>query len=437
MQVFSLQFIRSWICLYLQDVRASVMPLVALTLPVVLSLGGLGVDAGSWLMAQRNLQTAADAAAIAGAWESGRGYKDKIDYSARKEAVNNGFVEDLGDITIGSSLGAGKSVVGDRVEVVLSQRVPVFFLRLAGREYVDVKAAATASVTSVGDEFCILSLDRSADGALKTSGTVDLAMPDCGIAVNSASDRGMTINGNVEITVQDVHLSGEYVITGRSAELTYDSLMVGAPPIVDPYADLTPPPFAACTAHSLSHPLRVTSSTTLNPGVYCGGIVITGNNTVRMNPGVYIMAGGDFNVSGGGSLTGNGVTIILTNGGGTSGPTASTYGMFNVTGGRTVTLTASTSGTYEGIAVFQDRHAPRSVPQGNFLTGTSTIRVDGLMYFPSQELNYGGGAVASTDGYCTRMISNTVVMHGTPLIGNDCADRDLRPIGNPRIRLIE
>lgn len=421
---------------YLQGARGSVMPLVALTLPVLMSLSGLGVDASSWLMAQRNLQTAADAAAMAGAWEAGRGFQDKVNYSAEKEAVNNGFVDGQGSIAVEFSEGNGSSVTGDNVEVVLRQDVPVFFLRLLGKESITVEAAATAAVTRVSDEFCILSLDRSQDGALKTSGTVDLMMPDCGIAVNSASDRGMIVNGNVEITVQDVHLSGEYVITGNSAELTYEDLVVGAPPILDPYEDLEVPAFAACTSASIKKPLKITSSTTLNPGVYCGGISASGNNTITLNPGTYIMAGGSFDVSGGGSLVGNGVTIILTNGGGSSGTTSTTYGQFNITGNRSISLTASTSGTYEGITVFQDRNAPSNTAQGNFLTGGSTVVVDGLMYFPKQELNYGGSIATSTSGYCTRMIANTVVMHGTPFIGNDCEGRNERPIGNPVIRLV-
>ena len=148
------------------------------------------------------------------------------------------------------------------------------------------------------------------------------------------------------------------------------------------------------------------------------------------------MAGGGFDVSGGGSLVGNGVTIILTNGGGSSGSSSTTYGQFNITGNRSIRLTAATSGTYAGIAVFQDRRAPSNTAQGNFLTGGSTVVVDGLMYFPKQELNYGGGVATSTSGYCTRMIANTIVMHGTPFIGNDCEGRTERPIGNPVIRLV-
>jgi hypothetical protein len=50
-------------------------------------------------------------------------------------------------------------------------------------------------------------------------------------------------------------------------------------------------------------------STTLNPGIY-SSILISGNSTVTMNPGTYVVTG-SISVLGNGSLIGHGVTIYL------------------------------------------------------------------------------------------------------------------------------
>ena len=55
------------------------------------------------------------------------------------------------------------------------------------------------------------------------------------------------------------------------------------------------------------------SDETLNPGVYCGGIKVTGNAKVTFNPGLYVLRGGEFEAGGSSELSGDGVTFFLTN----------------------------------------------------------------------------------------------------------------------------
>ena len=55
------------------DRRANTAIMFALSLPILVGMSGLGVETGYWYFKQRELQTAADVAAIAGAVEKRSG----------------------------------------------------------------------------------------------------------------------------------------------------------------------------------------------------------------------------------------------------------------------------------------------------------------------------------------------------------------------------
>ena len=50
----------------------------------------------------------------------------------------------------------------------------------------------------------------------------------------------------------------------------------------------------------------------LNPGVWCNGVSFTNDAQIKLNPGVYYVNGGNFNVGGAVVMKGTGVTIVLT-----------------------------------------------------------------------------------------------------------------------------
>lgn len=414
---------------YLKDHKASVSTMSAMMFPALVGLTALGVDASSWMMERRNLQTAADAAAIAAAWEAARGNDEVLQRGvATTEATNNGFAPDRNGLL---DLDYDDDVTGavSQVSVTLSQDAHMYFAKMIMPSGVRVEVSAEAIVTEPGEDFCILSLDSSASGAVTTSGTVDLMMPDCGIAVNSSADDALTVNGNVDITVEDINIVGGIETNGGSGDINYESLVTGGSVVYDPYADVEIPDFTSCTAQQMRNGLRVNRTRTLTPGVYCGGITVTGNNTLTFSPGVYILDGGGLSISGGGSVIAHDVTIILTNSGGS---TYGSYGTFDITGNRNLYFSATDSGDTAGIVLFQDRNAPANGV--NRILGSNVVEIDGVIYIPSQEVNYGGG-VAITSDVCTQIIGRTVIMHGTPYLGTSCDGSSTRPIGLVRARL--
>src|SRR5262249_61391054 len=107
------------------------------------------------------------------------------------------------------------------------------------------------------------------------------------------------------------------------------------------------PPYSGCNYTSFKAPKN---GPALSPGVYCNGLGITANANVTLSPGTYIIDRGSFSVAGGATVSGNGVTIVLTDSGGT------TPAVVSINGGATVNLSAPTSGATAGRAVITEHH---------------------------------------------------------------------------------
>jgi hypothetical protein len=157
--------------------------------------------------------------------------------------------------------------------------------------------------------------------------------------------------------------------------------------------------------------LNLTSgSTTLQPGVYYGGINISGNASITLAPGVYLLNGGGFLVSGNASISGDGVLLYNTGG--------ASAGSINISTSASVRLTPPPSGPYQGISIFQDRGL------GNLLShsASGSVQITGTVYGAgaSIQLSGNGGAAGSTMGgaYIANNIQvsgggNFTISHGT------------------------
>jgi hypothetical protein len=160
----------------------------------------------------------------------------------------------------------------------------------------------------------------------------------------------------------------------------------GVTPFSDPLAGVATPSYKTCTSWST---LNISSTRTISPDTYCGGISINGG-TVTLNPGLYVMNGG------GTSITdlGKGVTIFNT--GAVSG--SGGYRGIKITGGSTATLSAPTdtsNGGIVGILFFEDRNVSWSAvgsSQTSQITGGSNTSLVGALYFPTTTLTYSGGS---------------------------------------------
>jgi len=413
--------LRKYFMRFYKSEEGSILVTWAILLPVVTGMIGLGLETGNWYLTKRNLQAAADAAAIAGAYES---TTDKRTSVATNTLPNNGFGNNSGvTITVNNPpLTGSYTTSADAVEVILSQpQLPLFSsLFLSTNPTITVRAVALpkTSPPNLGSG-CALALDPSGSSDFETIGSATITAKSCFIASNSTSNQAINAAGNSSMTVQGLYTMGNY--TGASHITSTDAPVIHATaPIPDPYHGLPIPSFSGC-AHNSS---TSGGTTTLSPGVYCGGLSLNGGTTV-MQPGVYIMDQGSFSVNGNATLSGSGVTIILTS------STSANYPTVTINGGANVTLSAPTSGDYSGVAFFQDNNA--ALNNGNKFNGGSNMNITGALYMPSADITFNGGNSINTP--CMQVIgwkldfsgNNSTSIKGGP----DCANAGMTPITTP------
>jgi hypothetical protein len=88
-----------------------------------------------------------------------------------------------------------------------------------------------------------------------------------------------------------------------------------------------------------------------------------------------------------------------------------------INGNFNLNITAPTTGPTAGIALFQDRLACASC--SNKLNGGSTQNITGAIYFPTNAIEYSGGA--STGGpVCTQLIAYTITFKGNSTFNSSC-----------------
>ena len=85
-----------WLRRLWRDASGGVLVYTALIAPVLLGFGGLSVDVAAWYAGKRVVQTAADAAAIAGALEARRSGAG-LTAAAQSAAADNGYDPGRGD----------------------------------------------------------------------------------------------------------------------------------------------------------------------------------------------------------------------------------------------------------------------------------------------------------------------------------------------------
>jgi len=367
-----------------------------LLLPITLMLG-LAIDSSVGLEQKRKLQAAANAAAEAGA-VNGNGQISTITSAAQK--VFSANTTNLANIT-GSTISYNSS--SGSVTVSASIVVPNTFMALGGIPTSTYNVSATASPTNgLG---CIYSLDPSASGAINLSGGGSrINATGCGVYANSSSSTAVEVTGSANITAQFLKIVGNYTASGGGTVTTTQGITTGAPPVSNPIGTIAIPSYSACNYNNFASATYGTQ--TINPGVYCNGITVSGSASVTMNPGQYIIDGGSLAVEGSGTLSGSNVTIILTK------KLTSSYPTVSVSGAASLNLTAPTGNTsnlFNGIAIYQDPNAPSSGI--NSIVGSGILNITGIISFPNQTLAFTG---AGTDNApCTVLIAKDLIFQGS------------------------
>ncbi len=404
------------------DERGNALIIFGASLPMIMGAVGLASDTIQWALWKRELQRAADSAAIAGVYAKVQG----ASYSAAVTtdlARNN----DIAGITVNTSATSAPSAGAytsdsNAVRVSLSAQQQLSFSSMFMSSSPTITATATATIVPSGD-YCVVSLVNTATTGISVGGTTDVDLG-CGMITNSTSMDAAVAFGNSEVDASPIAAVGGIDAGDNWADDTV--LLPFTMAQADPFANVNPPTPSGCQKFSdydignNNKPGGVVDLSS-QTGTVCiketGGspasLDIKGD--VRLGSATYVLDATSLKMSATGSkLSCTGCTIILTSS--TASTTPGSIGGVDLSGG-TVNLVSPESGPYKGISIYQDRRASTGVT--NTINGNSSSSFEGAFYFPKQELKFVGtsGVVFK----CVQMVSWTVVFSGTSEITNDCS----------------
>jgi Flp pilus assembly protein TadG len=424
----------------IRDREGGVAVMTAVTMTSLLGVAGLGTEATLWYVAERNLQSATDAAAYTAATaEVAKATSTAFGNAGRAVAQQYGYVDGTGGVTVkvnnppksGPNTGNAQAV-----EVVISQPQSMMFASLFMGSDPTISARAVAAPSGAGPAGpanCIIALDKGKVTDINDAGTASLNMPDCNLQINSSAANALNMSGTATIKAKTVSIVGNYSRTPNTTLTATGGIMTGATAMNDPYGNVTVPVPGACNQVALhvtaAKSLAATAGT---PYVFCNGLSLAGSANLTLGPGVYIINAGSLDISGTATLSGTGVTIILTN-----SATPSSTGSVSISGGTTVNLSAPTTGSTAGLAIFQDRAASGGT---NSFSGGSAQTITGAIYMPNEAVSYSGNS-GNTPAPCTQLIGYTLTFTGTSNFNASCNGLGLQGMGSTvgagAVKLIE
>jgi Flp pilus assembly protein TadG len=428
----------------LKDRRGNALAIACAAMPLIIGCAGLATDTIEWTLWKRQLQRAADSAALAGVYDRAQATNGATTNTptavCNDLAVNlHTWMNLLGSSPCTGSVGsysdiqypAADTLVSNKVQVTLrvQQRLPFSSLFMSTAPV--IQAVATAGAVSYGGTPCMLALN-SAGQAIDNSGNATVSAPTCVLYSDSAAANAAAAGGTSAITAKAIAGVGGIA---SSNNWNVQSYMPYSPSLPDPFAPpstsaVTPDPSdMKCAGHWSTTGNNGNGGGTGNVSVWVNdpltdGVDITtmrdasgnqancftslsvGSNRSLTIPstwnGPLYINGGNVNLQG--AFTCASCSIVLTNK--DTSPTA-TIGTWSSNAQATNNITAPTSGTFNGIAVYQDRRATGNTDQIN---GGSGNVISGVVYFPSDTLWLNGTGEAVS--LCSMFVAKNLKFNG-------------------------
>ena len=383
--------------------------LAAIVLTAVCGVIGLSIDLGMWYRTTRAMQNAADAAAIAAARDGTNTYAS----TAQAVAAQYGFINGVGGITVtaANDQACPNGQTTCYTANVTQANATRYFSTVLGVPAPTLSAAAIANGGQT-DSYCLVALGTSGtDPAIVANGVPKADLSNCSVY----SGTGMTCNGhNLNADFGDAHGTDSGCGNVQNSNV---------PAITDPYAYLASSSMPANTCGG-SYPQepakkgdpslpasnqwsgsKLLGTTT----VVCGDLQLTGDTTLTTaSPGsVLVIENGQLDTGGFTLQTaaGSALTIIFSG-------TAGSY-THAPTGAGTLNFQAPTTGTWAGIAIYQDPALTTGVDisaAGN----SPTWDITGVVYLPHSSVTFSGAVNKSSNGSsCFVLVVDNVTFNGT------------------------
>jgi Putative Flp pilus-assembly TadE/G-like len=324
-------------------------------------------------------------------------------------AMANGFTSTGNQkVTIQTGTGSYNGITVTYWAVVkVSESLPQLFSRVTGHDKATLTARSIVGYIPATNGGCVY-VTAPTGAALTTNGNVSMSSG-CGIQVNSSSSNAIDLSGgNTSITVtgssngvaNQVLEVGGYdcygQTTGCISPTPTHSVSAGDPMSgIDAVADP-----GTCTWTDPGH-YGNSSNPTIVPwtsGVtkVCGMVSPGNNDRVQFTAGgtYYFQDGLNIN---NGDLIGNGVTFYF--------PAGSSV---SISGNGNISLSAPSSGTYQGVLMFQSRDNLTTAQ----VVGNGSSRFNGVLYFPNATLKFGGNGSAVNNSGTTSVVAYNLMLTG-------------------------
>ncbi|WP_348262792.1 Tad domain-containing protein [Telmatobacter sp. DSM 110680] len=416
---------------------------------------GLAIDVGLLFRAKRNLQSAADAAATAGALDYYYyGSASSAKTMGCAAATSNGISGTCNtastctglsgtNICINTPPQLGPNTSTTFTEAIVTQPNPTAFMSLFGFSSVKISARAVAASRGISTD-CVYLMDSSMSDALFMKGNGTIHAVNCGVYVNSKSSTAVEGNGNTAVDAASLNIVGP---DSGASSLDPNKTHTGVSPITPPIPlNLPGIPSTGCTS-SISQSEVTVSTTSGSTKIKEASVNGSSSNNV-----VCFTNAGGVTIDDGVALAGvqgDGVLYVFEHGVTLNG--AVSFGSYNGTpptngpfdpsktisavldvaggslsqGNAALTIYAPTSGTYNSIALMQPStnttggvHCPASPVDPCLLIqrGSSGSVFDGIVYAPAAyvELQDNAGAV-----YATGLIADGLFVKASDLYINN------------------
>ncbi len=371
--------------------------LFALVLPVMAMATAAALQY-TYLVQQRNvLQGAADAAAVGGAKQLSLANSVVGATDAATAIVHAA----LGSVAAGVTDSVTAAVVDANtgVDVTVVRAMPSFFARLLGNgDLLSVRAHSVAHLVGDTTPICIIGLDPRQKGTISLDTSAVVQAPGCAAYSNSRHPWSITSVANAVLKTALTCAVG-----GKQGNFPNFSPQPksGCPAISDPLAARVPPSVGPCTKQNYV----ASAFVQLAPGVYCGGLTISGPNAaVTLMSGTYIIKDGPLKVTNGGSLTGTNVGFYLTG----------TGAVLDFEANSTIGLTAPSIGTMAGMLFFEDRTNSAGALHQVLSNNAQTLL--GTIYLPQGRFYVGSNAPVAGSSAYTIVVADTVELSAGPTL---------------------
>jgi len=405
-----------------KDSSGNALMLVAVGVPMLIGGAGAAVDIAQWYSWKRELQQATDQGALAAAWALSnatnrdnyrtRGTQDYNNNLALTRAFASQPTFQLANYANGTS----NSVI---VRATATRALP--FSSFITGSAVTIGAYSQASFQA-GQNYsaCLIAVGDS--GTTFSVGGNANVQARCGLAALSCSDDAIMIDGSATVVTDSIATCGTASVPAANESVLTENVSG----LTDAFADLSPPTNNTPRTYACTGNGRNAQASPL-AGTYNG---LTVRCRTTFGSGIYVIDGGELDLTGNFTVTGSNVMFVLKNGAtlklGGSG-NSNTVSLTPMQASDFVALGYSTTlaNRYANMLIFEDRN---SNPTGDhIINGNSTSLFQGSIYLPKGTARLNG--TASISSTCLQISARRINVQGNAYLDTRCTSNQTNSAG--------